>query len=323
MRKILLFLLIFLFCSAFTYAREVQNTNQGISNDVPGDFIVRSNGQRVVLNQGDINHARQQLGLTTSSNRPRSSNNQRSGSRTNFFNAGTLLIFMFFVVPILIPFLYLLPTGGSSYRKERIRITKYYPDIEKEVQFECNSSNAFRRSLIWVQSSCRKNAKIKSDSTSGYINANYSLLLTESFSYKRYTIEIKIENDTAKLAIRKIYFDRLFYGSAAELDAIVNRYFDNMYNEYIDFIQENCSSNDYEESTDEGGPLPGILDFYRNLLGLKLRFTHNELKAAYREAAIKYHPDKYNTSESRDKDNAETLMKQVNEAHEVLKKFAA
>jgi hypothetical protein len=62
--------------------------------------------------------------------------------------------------------------------------------------------------------------------------------------------------------------------------------------------------------------------FYRNLLGLKLHFSHDELKKSYREAIGKYHPDRYGTSSPRDRENAEMLMKQVNEAYENLKKIA-
>jgi DnaJ-class molecular chaperone len=62
-----------------------------------------------------------------------------------------------------------------------------------------------------------------------------------------------------------------------------------------------------------------MIAFYRNLLGLKLRFTKGELKNAYREAAEKYHPDKYASTSKRDKENAEMLMKQINCAYEILK----
>jgi curved DNA-binding protein CbpA len=62
--------------------------------------------------------------------------------------------------------------------------------------------------------------------------------------------------------------------------------------------------------------------FYRNLLGLKLHFSHDELKKSYREAIGKYHPDRYGASTPRDRENAEMLMKQVNEAYENLKKIA-
>jgi DnaJ-class molecular chaperone len=62
-----------------------------------------------------------------------------------------------------------------------------------------------------------------------------------------------------------------------------------------------------------------MIEFYQRLLGLKLIFTQGELKTAYREAAEKYHPDRYISASKRDRENAETLMKQVNEAYEVLK----
>ena len=65
-----------------------------------------------------------------------------------------------------------------------------------------------------------------------------------------------------------------------------------------------------------------LLSFYRNLLGLKLRFSHDELKKCYREAVGKYHPDRYGASSQHDRENAEMLMKQVNEAFEKLKAFA-
>jgi hypothetical protein len=65
-----------------------------------------------------------------------------------------------------------------------------------------------------------------------------------------------------------------------------------------------------------------LLSFYRSLLGLKLHFSQTELKNAYREAVGKYHPDRYGSSSSRDRENAETLMKQINEAYENLKKTA-
>ena len=65
-----------------------------------------------------------------------------------------------------------------------------------------------------------------------------------------------------------------------------------------------------------------LISFYRNLLGLKICFSHDELKKSYREAVRKYHPDRYSSSSLRDRENAEMLMKQVNEAYEKLKKMA-
>jgi len=64
---------------------------------------------------------------------------------------------------------------------------------------------------------------------------------------------------------------------------------------------------------------PDSLSIYRNLLGLAPRFTGEELKAAYRNAAAIYHPDRYASATRRDRENAEDLMKKVNEAYECLK----
>ena len=64
------------------------------------------------------------------------------------------------------------------------------------------------------------------------------------------------------------------------------------------------------------------LSLYRNLLGLGPRFTDDELKAAYRNAAAMYHPDLYAAATRRDRENAEDLMKKVNEAYEYLKEAA-
>jgi hypothetical protein len=67
---------------------------------------------------------------------------------------------------------------------------------------------------------------------------------------------------------------------------------------------------------------PDSLSLYRNLLGLGPRFTGEELKAAYHNAAAMYHPDRYASASRRDRENAEDLMKKVNEAYETLKDAA-
>ena len=80
-------------------------------------------------------------------------------------------------------------------------------------------------------------------------------------------------------------------------------------------------SENYKSSQDNTSQFDPA-SFYRNLLGLKLHFSLDELKKSYREAIGKYHPDRYSASSPRDRENAEMLMKQVNEAYENLKKFA-
>jgi hypothetical protein len=66
-------------------------------------------------------------------------------------------------------------------------------------------------------------------------------------------------------------------------------------------------------------PPPDMLAFYRSLLGLKLNYTQGELKKAYHAAAEKYHPDRYASASNRDRENAATLMKQINAAYNTLK----
>jgi len=56
-----LFLLLFiLFFPLITFAEQVEATNKAISNASPGDYIIRDNGEIVVLNQADIDYAKNQ-----------------------------------------------------------------------------------------------------------------------------------------------------------------------------------------------------------------------------------------------------------------------
>ena len=59
---------IFLICTIFLMAfmacaNEIPATNRDIANASPGDHIIRADGERVVLQQSDIDYARQQLEL--------------------------------------------------------------------------------------------------------------------------------------------------------------------------------------------------------------------------------------------------------------------
>jgi len=97
--------------------------------------------------------------------------------------------------------------------------------------------------------------------------------------------------------------------------------------DYIPSGRYKTSSNDSrskkkKKSSDDGVNQSDLVSFYRNLLGLRLNFSNDELKKCYREAVGKYHPDRYGSSSPRDRENAEMLMKQVNEAYEKLKVFA-
>jgi hypothetical protein len=79
-----------------------------------------------------------------------------------------------------------------------------------------------------------------------------------------------------------------------------------------------------ENTTNSEKPFtpPDQFSLYRNLLGLGPRFTGEELKTAYRNNATLYHPDRYALASLNDRQNAEDLMKKVNEAYERLKPAA-
>ena len=59
--------------------------------------------------------------------------------------------------------------------------------------------------------------------------------------------------------------------------------------------------------------------FYRKLLGLNEQFTQKELKESYRRCAVKYHPDQYANADSQERQHAEDIMRQINDAYAYLK----
>jgi hypothetical protein len=61
--KSIFFIIIFIFSSFLLFAEQVEATNNGIANASPGDYIIRGNGDKVILNQTDIDYAKKQLGL--------------------------------------------------------------------------------------------------------------------------------------------------------------------------------------------------------------------------------------------------------------------
>ena len=57
-------------------------------------------------------------------------------------------------------------------------------------------------------------------------------------------------------------------------------------------------------------------DYYR-ILGVKENATYDQIKKAYRRAALRWHPDK-NTDSEEQKREAEKMFRDVNEANSVL-----
>jgi DnaJ family protein C protein 3 len=58
-------------------------------------------------------------------------------------------------------------------------------------------------------------------------------------------------------------------------------------------------------------------DYYK-ILGVKRSATEREIKKAYRKLALKYHPDKHESNDELDKEQAEKKFREMAEAYEVL-----
>ena len=65
-------------------------------------------------------------------------------------------------------------------------------------------------------------------------------------------------------------------------------------------------------------PPPDSTVMYRKILGLGERYTIDELKAAYRDCAAKFHPDRYSNASEGERRRAEEMMKNINEAYHAL-----
>jgi len=57
---------------------------------------------------------------------------------------------------------------------------------------------------------------------------------------------------------------------------------------------------------------------YYDLLGVQKGASEQEIKAAYRKAVMKYHPDRYATKPEAERKQAEETFKEINHAYDVL-----
>jgi cbb3-type cytochrome oxidase subunit 3 len=92
-KKSFLFI-IFLLSTVYIYTEQVDSTNYGIANASPGDYIIRQNGEKIVLNQGDIDYAKKQLGF---SNNHTQTHDSSSGIISSFFS----IVFIFIIIIVI------------------------------------------------------------------------------------------------------------------------------------------------------------------------------------------------------------------------------
>jgi hypothetical protein len=136
------------------YARQVDATNAGIANASPGDYIIRSSGETVILQTADIEYARKQLGINkTPSNQsgpietPSYSSSSGTDSGIAIFvviiaiihiiltyamykmKGGGFACFYFFLAPLALLGLLLFVGkgfGGYNPKKKHIDVTHHY-----------------------------------------------------------------------------------------------------------------------------------------------------------------------------------------------------
>jgi hypothetical protein len=104
---------------------------------------------------------------------------------------------------------------------------------------------------------------------------------------------------------------------------IVNKKFNRTYRAYNNSSNTGASYN-AQEGKRTGANIPprpeDPFEAYRALLDLPAGFTRAQLKKAYRTKAAQYHPDRYGSEPVRKQQNAEEMMKKINDAYNVLKK---
>jgi hypothetical protein len=105
----------------YIFADEVVATNNGIANASPGDYIIRENGDKVILNQADIDYAKKQLGLNiapVNQYTARTSNQENSGSSYFFILIFIIGIGVFILIKKLLKVNYYNNNQGKTYIDE-------------------------------------------------------------------------------------------------------------------------------------------------------------------------------------------------------------
>ncbi|MDR1838223.1 MAG: HNH endonuclease [Treponema sp.] len=118
MKKI--FYIIFFFSLVvYIFADEVEATNNGIANALPGDYIIRENGDKVILNQTDIDYAKNQLKLNVT---PVNQYTARIPNERNFYFGYYFIIIFIIGIGVFILFKNLYKTNNYNNNKGKTYI---------------------------------------------------------------------------------------------------------------------------------------------------------------------------------------------------------
>jgi superfamily I DNA and/or RNA helicase len=125
------YLLVFFFIVVNIFPQQqVDATNNAIANASPGDFIIRTNGDKVVLNQTDIEYAKKQLALNVELENK--SDEQMQTSNKNIFQINPKMI-MIIIISAIILILIIFINSNKSKRKNK--------PIETTVSIISNAEN--------------------------------------------------------------------------------------------------------------------------------------------------------------------------------------
>jgi len=90
-----IFFIIFVFLPFLLFAEQVEATNKGIADASPGDYIIRENGDKVILNQADIDYAKNQLKLNVTQE------NQYTSKKSNEEYSSSVCSYVFIIILII------------------------------------------------------------------------------------------------------------------------------------------------------------------------------------------------------------------------------
>jgi len=124
-------ILIYLLLIVNIYAEQVESTNRGISNALPGDYIIRSTGEKVILNQADIDYARELLKLDSNVIQQ----TQKSQYNNNIQNKSYLVYNSFIGIIIVIIVIFIIKLSRKISRKA------YRPFVVRENIYRNKSYN--------------------------------------------------------------------------------------------------------------------------------------------------------------------------------------